>query len=170
MPTPYIIDESENAESQEVNIEARMEYTVVFPGTDQVLPTNGGYTTQEKFRKEVVDAMDRTSQTTVISRPTPNRLIDYKGDALLRAFPLQFPYGIGLPPQKKNNRNDSKEVAISKIDYLNHSSHQSIKHSTMVILFWCSTTCTNGNVQFRLLFYDAKTHLVTILSENILPE
>jgi hypothetical protein len=31
MPTPFIIDESKNVESQEINIEARMEYTVVFP-------------------------------------------------------------------------------------------------------------------------------------------
>jgi hypothetical protein len=55
-----------------------MEYTVVFPGTDQVLPTNGGRSTQQEFLKELVDGMERTSKTTVISRCTPNRLIDYQ--------------------------------------------------------------------------------------------
>ena len=36
-----------------------------------------------------------TKQATLISRPTRNILRDYQGDNLLRAFPLQFHYGIG---------------------------------------------------------------------------
>jgi hypothetical protein len=54
-----------------------------------VLPTNGGRSTQREFLKELVDGMERTSETTVISRCTPNRLIDYQGDALLCACPMQ---------------------------------------------------------------------------------
>jgi hypothetical protein len=121
-----IIDEEENAESVDTNIESRMEYTVVFPGTNSAAPHNGGCMNQEAFLKEVIDAMDTTTETSMISRPSRNRLIDYEGDALLRAFPLQFPYGVGLPPETSTNRHDGKEVALSKLSYLQHLQHQSI--------------------------------------------
>jgi len=64
--TPLIIDDSENVESGDSNIESRMEYTVVFPGTDNFSSSNGGCMTQEEFRKEVIDAMDTTTETTII--------------------------------------------------------------------------------------------------------
>ena len=128
LPTPLIIDDSEDVESENTNIESRLEYNVVFPETDRVSSTNGGCMTQVQFQKEVVDAMDTTTETTVISRPTTNRLIDYQGDALLRAFPLQFPYGVGLPPDTNSNRNDGKQIAMSKLEYLHHLQHLSIRH------------------------------------------
>jgi hypothetical protein len=61
-----------------------------------------------------------------MSRPTQHRLIDYQGDALLRAFPLQFPYGVGLPPERLTNRKDRKQCAVSKLSYLQHLQHLSI--------------------------------------------
>jgi hypothetical protein len=124
---PLIIDDSEHVESVDSNIESRMEYTVVFPGTDNFSPTNGGCMTQKDFLAEVVGAMDTTTETSIISRPTQNRLIDYKGDALLRAFPLQFPYGVGLPPERANNKRDKKRAAVSKLCYLQHLQHQSVR-------------------------------------------
>ena len=125
---PLFIDNSQHVQSQDTNIESRMEYTVVFPETDNISTTNGGFASQAQFRDEVVDAMDKTSQTRIISRSTPNRLIDYQGDALLQAFPLQFPYGVGLPPETTSNHRHSKERALSNLQYLQHLQHQSIRH------------------------------------------
>jgi hypothetical protein len=70
--TALFIDESQHVESQDTNIESRMEYTVVFPETDRIKSTNAGFMSQAQFLKEVVDAMESTSQTTIISWPTPN--------------------------------------------------------------------------------------------------
>jgi hypothetical protein len=129
LATPLIIDDSNNVEPEDTNIESRLEYTVVFPETDRISQTNGGCISQEQFRKQVIDAMDTTTETTMISRPTPNRLIDYQGDSLLRAFPLQFPYGVGLPPERTGStRTDSKAIALSKLAYLQHLQHSSIAH------------------------------------------
>jgi len=128
LATPLIIDDTDNVESQDTNIESRMEYTIVFPETDRISAINGGCMSQEEFRRQVVDAMDTTTETAIISRPTQNRLIDYQGDALLRAFPLQFPYGVGLPPDTSSNWTDSNNVAVSKLAYLQHLQHMSIHH------------------------------------------
>ena len=98
LPEPIIIDDSELVESENTFIESHFGYTVVFPDTEEINATNGGHMSQEVFREEVLNAMDRSNSVTVISRPMQNRLKDYEGDALLRAFPLQFPYGFGLVP------------------------------------------------------------------------
>jgi hypothetical protein len=64
--------------------------------------------------------MDTMMETTIISRPTQNCLIDYQGDALLFVFPLQFLY------DASTNQADSKQAAISKLAYLQHLQHLSI--------------------------------------------
>jgi hypothetical protein len=102
LPTALIVDRTQHADSQDTNIESRLEYTVAFPNTDDITVSNGGCTSTDEFRRQVMDTMDTTTATTLVSRCTPNRLIDYRGDALLRAFPLQFPYGLGLPPKEKS--------------------------------------------------------------------
>ena len=87
LPTPLIIDDTNHADPEDTNIESRMEYTVVFPDTDRITSLNGGCMTKDELTKLVLNAMNTTTNTTVISQPTQNRLIDYQGDALLRAFP-----------------------------------------------------------------------------------
>jgi hypothetical protein len=81
---------------------------------------------QQAFLTETIDAMDTTTETSIISRPTQHRLIDYEGDALLWAFPLQFPYGVGLPPERHYNGKDRKRDVVSKLSYLQHLQHLSI--------------------------------------------
>ena len=113
LPTPIIIDDSEQVESGNTAIETRFEYTVVFPGTEEINSTNGGHISQEAFRLEVIESLDTSNSLTLVSRPTQNRIKDYEGDSLMRAFPLQFPYGIGLTTQVEasssdTNRNEAK--------------------------------------------------------------
>jgi translation elongation factor EF-4 len=72
-----------------------MEYTVIFPETDRISSINGGCMSQEDFRKQVVDAMDTTTERMIVveSQPTQSWLINYQCDALLCAFPLQYLFG-----------------------------------------------------------------------------
>jgi hypothetical protein len=81
---------------------------------------------QQAFLTETIDAMDTTTETSIISRPTQHWLINYKGDALLCAFPLQCPYRVGLPPERPYNGKDHKRDAVSKLSYLQHVQHLSI--------------------------------------------
>jgi hypothetical protein len=81
---------------------------------------------QAEFMTEVVNAMDTTIGTTIISCPMPVQMVDYQGDAFLCAFPLQFPYGIGLPPDQNGNCRDGKEVSMSQLAYLQHLQHLSV--------------------------------------------
>ena len=128
LPTPFIIDDSELVESTNTNIESRFEYTVVFPGTDEIDDTNGGNISQEEFRRDVIDSMDTSNTVTLVSRPTQNRLKDYEGDALLRAFPLQFPYGYGLAPKSTTKATTTQDEAKIKLDFLFHLQRLSICH------------------------------------------
>jgi hypothetical protein len=113
-------------ESENSAIESRFEYTVIFPGTEEINPTNGGHMSQEAFRREVIDSLDTSTSVTLVSRPTQNRIRDYEGDALIRAFPLQFPYGYGSAPHKATdtNRNEAK----IQLEYLFQLQRLSIHH------------------------------------------
>ena len=128
LATPLIIDDTQNEESVDSNIESRMEYTVVFPDTSRITSLNGGCMTKDELIEQVFNQMQTTSDTAVISRPTQNRLVDYQGDALLRAFPLQFPYGLGLPPKLISNRKDPKHISTSQLVYMQHLQKLSIRH------------------------------------------
>ena len=86
---------------------------------------------QEVCREEVLNAMDRSNSVTVISRPTQNRLKDYEGDALLCAFPLQFPYGFGLvlhdDSASQHNERSRRSTNIQQ-EYLRHLQCLAICH------------------------------------------
>jgi hypothetical protein len=129
LPEPIIIDDSELVESENTFIESCFEYTVVFPGTEDINAMNGGHMSQEVFREEVLNAMDRSNSVTIILRPTQNRLKDYEGNALLCAFPLQFPYGFGLFPRDNSaSHNASKRTTNIQLEYLSHLQRLSICH------------------------------------------
>ena len=79
----------------------------------------------EAFQWYIINMMETTSATTLILQCTLNRLVDYQGDALLHAFPLQFPYGYGLPPiEQKRGRDSGHDVAMSNMEYLQHLQYQ----------------------------------------------
>jgi hypothetical protein len=80
LPTPFIINSTQNKESMDSNIESRMEYTIVVPDTDWITSLNGGCMTKDELIEQVFNHMQTTSDMAVISRPTQNWLIDFQGD------------------------------------------------------------------------------------------
>ena len=91
---PKIIDETTSEESKNSNIEKIFEVTSVFP--DPNLPTrfDGGCERASDFKFKSIQNL-YLGKSTLISRSTDTLLRDYEGLNLLKAFPLQFPYGIG---------------------------------------------------------------------------
>ena len=89
-----IIDETTSEESKNSNIEKIFEVTSVFP--DPNLPTrfDGGCERASDFKFKSIQNL-YLGKSTLISRSTDTLLRDYEGLNLLKAFPLQFPYGIG---------------------------------------------------------------------------
>jgi hypothetical protein len=128
LATPLIMDDTQDEEPVDTNIKSQMEYTIVFLDTDQITLLNGGFMTKDELIEQVFNAMQTTFDTMVISQPTQNWLIDYKGDALLCAFPLQFPHGLGLPPKLISNHKDPKHISTSQLFYLQHLQKLSIHH------------------------------------------
>ena len=81
-------------ESRNTVIENEINVTVVFP--DSELPTNlnGGFQSQQEFRDYVLERhQDGNWDASIHSRPSATRIADYSGQALAKAFPLQFPFG-----------------------------------------------------------------------------
>ena len=107
-------------ELENTQIESRFEYTVVFPSTDDIDSTNGGNMTQEAFKCQVIENMDRSNTISVHAQMTQNRLRDYEGDNLLHAFPLQFPYGLGrlLANEASSNNKCAMNVQLNYISHL----------------------------------------------------
>ena len=97
MPTvgkPKVVDTSEEVESGNSDIEVKEEISVIFPdGTART----GGCNSGEEFDKSIAELRAAAPNTTpiVASRPSKRMLRDYEDHNLMKAFPLQFPYGHG---------------------------------------------------------------------------
>ena len=74
-------------------IENQINITVVFPDSSLPTPTNGGFATQEEFRKFVIEHQNGKWESEFTAKHTSDREHDYIDDTLGDAFPLQFPYG-----------------------------------------------------------------------------
>ena len=77
-----------------MDIENQMSITVVFPDSSLPEPTNGGFASQDEFRKFVTENQKNGQWNSALhARPMAERLADYNDDTIALAFPLQFPYG-----------------------------------------------------------------------------
>jgi hypothetical protein len=95
---PLLSYYSHLVESGDQTLENKVLMTVIFP--DGTLPEsiNGGFGNQTTFAEAVKNRDLSQYQAELHSRPTKLHLEDYKGLNIIRAFPLQFPFGLsGLP-------------------------------------------------------------------------
>ena len=111
LPDPILVDSSEETETSVDNIEEVDEFTVVFP--DNTLgELNGGQKNSDEYKRMVSKVKDSNGDFFVMSGGT-EYLKDFKGNNLSKAFPLQFPYGLGGPKDARNR-------PINSLDYLTH--------------------------------------------------
>ena len=127
LPEPIIIDDSNVVESENTQIESWFEYTVVFPSTNDIDSTNGGNMTQEAFKCQVIESMDRSNTILVHARMTQNQLRDYEGDNLLCAFPLQFQYGLRRFLANEASSNNKCAMNV-QLNYISHLQWMLIQH------------------------------------------
>ena len=113
---PIVINETTEAPAVNNNIETRFEISAVFPDSDVPREHNGGCENGSEFAKATMDRLlsnAGNTEATVIARPTQTLLRDYHGDNLMKAFPLQFPYGVGW-----KDTNDEERGGLGYLKYL----------------------------------------------------
>ena len=94
IPLPVVLDhELRTVDSEDVQIENRINLSVIFPDKDLPEPTNGGFKTQEEFRAYIGKHQDGKWESKFVARHEKERIVDYRGDNITQAFPLLFPYG-----------------------------------------------------------------------------
>ena len=109
MPIPIVVDHSHIEESSgDSNIEERHETTVFFPDVGNLEGGNGVYQSAKQHLKQVLQS-NFAKKNTIISKPTRDVLKDWQPDEFVKAFPRQFPYGLGVQP-----------AGIDADDYLKH--------------------------------------------------
>ncbi len=116
--------------SENTVIENNLVTTVVFPDGDIPEPTNGGFDTQDDFRRYVASHQNGEWSSTFVSKSLPDHMADYMGENIAQAFPRLFPFGhSGLPDDPavfalskkrgwKKTMNRKKHDALRK--YLQH--------------------------------------------------
>ena len=114
---PTIIDNSSVVDGEISDIELKEEIKVVFP--DGAINT-GGCQDKETFERALEDLRAKSSSTPpyVTSRPSQQIVQDFKDMTLMKAFPKQFPFGLGFQPEFT--------LQASLLDFLTHFEYLSI--------------------------------------------
>ena len=101
LPTPLfckllVIDHSREEESGDGDTEKKENISVVFP--DGTVNT-GGLEDGRNFEETLAELRAAAPHVPpyLVSQPSKHPLRDHEDDNLMKAFPLQFPYGWGLP-------------------------------------------------------------------------
>ncbi|CAB9528286.1 expressed unknown protein [Seminavis robusta] len=108
---PTVIDNSYNVESENSDIEIKEEMKVIFP--DATIRTAGCADASE-FDRAIAEIRSKCAGALpyLTSRPSSKLLRDYEDENLMRAFPLQFPYGFSF--------HDDFNIKASQNGYLSH--------------------------------------------------
>ena len=110
---PTVIDTSTEVESQNSDIETKEEISVVFP--DGTVNT-GGCKDGAEFDLMVSEIKSKAPagvEPILTSRPSSRVLRDCRDNNLLKAFPLQFPYGYGNGP--RGSSGESKQAYYKQL-------------------------------------------------------
>ena len=96
---PVIIDTSNEDESHNNNIERTQVTTVIFPELGNVEESKHNHESKEQLLKEVLET-GTAAQLKIVSKPTGELAKTWKTEDFVKSFPRQFPYGLGLKPEK----------------------------------------------------------------------
>jgi hypothetical protein len=107
-PEPLIVDSSEEDEDGNDPQEHIFETTVFFPDGSEVTPASGGHVNAHTFTVEALKRnLQGSASSLLTSRPTREYANDIGKHFLVDSFPLQFPYGLGGPREKR----------VTKVEY-----------------------------------------------------
>lgn len=86
--------------------------------------TTGGFNTVDEFKKVILEVSKHGTEFSVQSQGS-QFINDFRGDKLVHAFPLVFPYGLGGPNETRyiNKDDDGKLKLKSYIQHIIQSAH-----------------------------------------------
>jgi len=117
IPTPHVIEKVQIVDSIDANIELTEEMSMVFP--DETLDeTTGGFQSTDKF-KEVISEINKGNTTATLTSRASTYVYANCDDNFVKAFPRQYPYGIGGPNQMRLSSDDE----LRKIDFTTYVQH-----------------------------------------------
>ena len=117
IPTPQILEKVQIVDSIDANIELTEQMSVVFP--DETLDhTTGGFQSAEQFKEIIADINKGNTTATLTTRASTYVYANFESN-FVKAFPRQFPYGLGGPNQMRAN----SEGEVTKVDFVKYIQH-----------------------------------------------
>lgn len=111
LPQPRILHHKSFLEidGSSSEIENEINVTVLLPDGNHVNETNGVFESQEEFRRFLIENGSAHVKKTFFTKPSKKRCKDYIDDEFVKAFPVQFPFGIGCFGKEKYLRGFTKK-------------------------------------------------------------
>lgn len=136
IPTPRIIERVKIVDSVDTNIELTEQMSMVFPD-DNLNETTGGFRSIDEF-KEVISEINKGNTAVTLTSRAAEYVYANTGENFTKAFPIQFPYGIGGPNQIRMDRNDEPVVGnfIKYIQHVNNLSNLNFHTQLFSVLTW----------------------------------
>ena len=117
IPVPQIIEKVHIVDSIDANIELTEQMSMVFP--DATLDeTTGGFQSPEDFKKVISEINQGNTAVTLTTRASTYVYAQCESN-FVKAFPRQFPYGIGGPNQLRFNSDEE----VTKMDFTRYIQH-----------------------------------------------
>ena len=167
IPLPIFIEESDFSICNTTNpdIENQFNVTILFPDHSVSTENKGGFKSQDEFRNFLIDHTNARVEHQFHTRPTRERVAEYSADELIKALPLQFPYGFaGMPNESNLSDHFKKSNSRTFEQTLRYFCHHRIKsfHSPEFNLFITSTLMKqniflSSRIQCNIRKEDTKT-------------
>ena len=136
IPMPQVIDNVHIVDSVDTNFELTEQMSMVFPD-DTLDETTGGFDSVEDFKKIISDINRGNTSVTVTSRASKYVYANCDNN-FVKAFPQQFPYGVGGPNQMRLDANgEMAKVDFTKyIQHINNLSNLNFHTQHFSVLTW----------------------------------
>jgi hypothetical protein len=157
IPQPTVIDTSEQCNSENNNVEMSETYTFVFP--DATCNTaNAGCDNTQQLKEILLELKKKGNDFSLASYSTDNILRDFESHTLEKAFPLQFPYGIGGRNDLHwDNKDQPKVEALEQyIEYLIDRATPTFQTPTLLLIL-CNVVFRNRIMRRSCWQVTAKT-------------
>ena len=136
IPTPQLIERVKIVESADTNIELTEEMSMVFPD-DSLDETTGGFGSIEEF-KEMISEINKGNVVAKVTSRASQYVYGNNEANFAKAFPVQYPYGIGGPNQMRTNGSDdmTKTDFVKYIQHVNNLSNLNFHTQLFTVFSW----------------------------------
>ena len=183
IPTPQIIDNVRIIDSVDANIELTEQMSMVFP--DETLDeTTGGFSSPDEFKKLISDINRGNTTATLTSRASTFVYANSRSN-FVKAFPRQFPFGLGGPNQMRLDSNGevAKVNFVQYVQHINNLSNLNFHTQFFSLLSWnilekhemvhraCLRVKANAQLQRKIVDADCNelVDYITSIEKGVVP-